>query len=112
MMFIYQCYKYMYHVYYIHMLSKNICGNFQHNACYSKAGGISTIRDCTKRISTNFNLEVPSRHFGKRRNLSIERCNVKIMHEHLNSVLEFYSHFSDNNRHNISTVHAHIFFML
>ena len=37
--------KYIYHVHYVKILSKNLCGKLRYDACYSKPGTISSIRD-------------------------------------------------------------------
>ena len=50
--------KYIYHVHYIKILSKNHYGILRQNTCYSKPGNILLIRDYAKRMSANFNLEI------------------------------------------------------
>ena len=50
--------KYIYYVHYVQIISKNHCRILRQNACYSKPGNILSIRDYTKRIFTNFNLEI------------------------------------------------------
>lgn len=58
-------------MHYVHILSKNLCGRFRHDACYSKPKNIFIIRDYAERISTNFNLEIQSEHLGNGRSISI-----------------------------------------
>ena len=41
-------YIYIYHIHYVHILSKNIYGSLRRDICYSKTGSISTIRDYAK----------------------------------------------------------------
>lgn len=50
--------KHLYHVHYVHILSKNCCGRLRHDACYSRPDNICTIRDYVERMSTNFNLNI------------------------------------------------------
>ena len=56
--------KYIYHIHYVQILSKNNCGKRREHACFSKAGNILSIRDYAERMSANFNLEIQSEHFG------------------------------------------------
>ena len=51
-------YHNIYHVHYVQILSKNICGRLGHDACYSKPRNIYTIRNYAKRMSSNSNLEI------------------------------------------------------
>lgn len=76
--------KHTYHIHFVHMLPKNICGFLCKVAYYSKTRNISVIRIYAERISTNFNFEVYSEYFGNGRSLSIGRCNVNIVNEELN----------------------------
>ena len=46
------------YVHYIQILSKNHCGIFLQNTCFSKPGNIWSIRDYAERMSTNFNIEI------------------------------------------------------
>ena len=50
--------KYIYHIHYIQILSKNHCGKIREHACFSKPGNILSIRDYAERMSVNFNLEI------------------------------------------------------
>ena len=50
--------KYFYHVHYVQILSKNLCGKLRHDACYSKPGKNSSIKDYAERRSANFNYEI------------------------------------------------------
>ena len=115
--FIYDVYlpsleKYIYHVHYIQILSKNHCVKLRQNACYFKPENILSIRDYAKRMSVNFNIEIQSEHFGNGRSLSIERCMIDIVDQDLNDYMKFHSHFSDDSRQDDSTIHTHIFSIL
>ena len=50
--------KYIYHIHYVHILSKNMCGILRNDCRYCKAGSIFTIRDYTERMSDNFNPDI------------------------------------------------------
>ena len=104
--------KYIHHIHYVQIPSKNFCGKLRHNASYSKPGNISSIRDYAERTSTNFNLQIQSEHFGNRRSLSIEEYIIYVVDQDLNSNMEFHSHLSDDSRQDSSTTHAHILNML
>ena len=104
--------KYIYHVHYVQILSKTFCGKIRQNAYHSKPGNILSIRDYAERMPVDFNLEMQSEHLGNDRSLSIEECMIDIDDQDLNSYMEFHSHFSDNNRHDTSTTHAHMVSML
>ena len=56
--------KHIYHVHYVQIISKNLCGKLRHDTCYSKSGNISSIRDYIERMSPNFNLEIQSKNLG------------------------------------------------
>ena len=61
--FIYDVYlstlkNYIYYIYYVHIVSKNICHFLRTYTCYLKAGSISVIRDYAGKMSVNVNLEV------------------------------------------------------
>ena len=100
--------KYIYHVHYIQIISKNYCGKLRQNTCYSKPGNILSIKDYIERMSANFNLEIQSVHFRNGRSISIEGCMIDIVDQDLNGYMEFLSHFSDDSRQDSSTTHAHI----
>ena len=104
--------KYIYHVHYVQILSKDHCGKLRKNACYSKPGNILSIRYYAERMSANFNLEIQSEHFGNRRSISIKGCMIDIIDQDLNGYMEFHSHFSDDSRQDICTTHAHVVCML
>ena len=104
--------KYIYHIHYVQILSKNHCGKLQERACYSKPGNILSIRDYAERMSANFNLEIQSEHFGNGRSLSIEGCMIYIVNQNMNGYMEFHSYFSDDSRQDASTTHAHMVSML
>ena len=93
-------------------LFKNICGELRHDACYFKPGNIFTIRDYVERISSNFNLEIQSKHFGIGRSLSIEGCIIEIAVKNLNDTCKLYSHFSDDSRQDTYTTHAYMISMI
>ena len=69
--------KYMYHIFYGHVLSKNICSKMRNERCLSILGDILSMRDYAERLSLYFNLEAQSDHFGNDRSLSIEGCNIQ-----------------------------------
>ena len=68
--------KYMYHIFYVHVLSKNICGKMRNERCLSIPGDILSVRDYAERLSVHFNLEIQSDHFVNGRSLLIEGCNI------------------------------------
>ena len=104
--------KYIYHDYYVQILSKNLCGKLWHDACYSKPENISSIIDYAEKIYANFNIEIQSEYFGNGRSLSIEGYMIDIVDQCLNGNMEFHSHSSDDSRQNSSTIHAHMLNML
>ena len=108
--------KYIYHVYYVQIISKNHCGKLRQNACYSKPRNVLSIRNYAEIMSANFNLAIKSEHFGNGRSISIEGwvegCMIYIVYQDLNSYMEFHSHFSNDSRHDASTTHAHMVSML
>ena len=57
-------------------------------------------------MSTNFNLEVQSEHFGNGRSFSIEGCNVEIIDKNLNSSCKFHYHFLNDSRQDASTTNS------
>ena len=59
--------KYIYHVHYVQIISKNHCGKLRQNTCYSKPGNILLIRDYAERISANLNIEIQFDLFLKRK---------------------------------------------
>ena len=69
--------KYLYHILYVHVFSKNICGKIGNERCLSILGDILSMRDYAERLSLYFNLEAQSDHFGNDRSLSIEGCNIQ-----------------------------------
>ena len=82
--FIYDVYlpsleKYIYYVHYVQILSKNLCRKLRYDACYSKPGNISSIRDYAKRMSSKFNLEIQSEHFRNGKSISIEGCMIDVV---------------------------------
>ena len=93
-------------------LFKNICGGLRHDACYFKPRNIFTIRDYVERMSSNFNLEIQSKHFGIGRSLSIEGCIIEIADKDLNDTCKLYSHFSDDSRQDTYTTNAYMIFMI
>ena len=68
--------KHPYHIFYVHILSKNIYDKMRNKICSSIPGDILFVRYYAERLSTHFNLEVQSDHFGNGRSLSIEGCNI------------------------------------
>ena len=57
----------MYHIFYVHTLSKTICGKMRGEGSFSVRGDILSILDYAKRLSTHLNLEIQSDHFGNGR---------------------------------------------
>ena len=104
--------KYMYHIHYVQILWKNLCRKLRHNACYSKPGNISAIRDYAEKFSANFNLEIQSEHFGNGRILSIEGYVIDFVDQDLNGNIEFHFHFLDDSHQDASTTHTHMVNML
>ena len=64
--------KCRYHIFYVQVLSKQICGKMRSERCLSIPGDILYVRDYAERLSAHFNLEVQSDHFGNGRSLSIK----------------------------------------
>ena len=79
---------------------------------FSVSDYILSVRDYVERLSTYFNLKNQSKHFENSRSLSIESFNIEFLDENYNPQSQFYSHFSDDSRQDISTTHAHIIYML
>ena len=65
-----------------------------------------------KRLSTHFDLDIKSDHFGNERLLSIEGCTVKVSMNDSSSYLQFHSHFSVDIRQDMPTTNAHIMNMI
>ena len=76
--------KYIYHVHYVQIISKHLCGKLRHYVCYSKLGNISLIRDYAKRLSDNFNFEIQFKSFGNGRSLLIEGYVIDFVDQDLN----------------------------
>jgi hypothetical protein len=74
---------------------------------FKSEDAVKTIRDYAERLKFEFNNEIQSEHFGASRNLSIEGCSVRYMHE-LNVMMEMHSHFSDTSRQDARTTHTHL----
>ena len=90
--------KFLYHIFYVQVLSKNIYGKMRSERCLSIPGDILSVRDYTERLSTHFNLEVQSDHFGNGRSLSIEGNNLQYIDEDHEEHSQFHSHLSDDSR--------------
>ena len=103
--------KYLYHIFYVRVLSKNICGEMRNERCLSIPGDILSVRNYVERLSVHFNLEIQSNHFGNGRSLSIEGCNIQYIYEDHEKYSEFYSHLSDDSRQITSTTHEHMISM-
>ena len=104
--------KFIYHIFYVQVLSKNICGKMRSERCLSIPGDILSVRDYAERLSAHFNLEIQSDHFGNGRSLSIEGNNLQYIDEDHEEHSEFHSHLSDDSRQDASTTHAHMTSML
>ena len=102
----------MYHIFYVHVLSKNICGKMRNERCLSILGDILSVRDYTERLSTYFNLEIQPDHFGNGKSLSIEGCNIQYIDEDHEEHSDFHAHLSDDSRQDTSTTHVHMISML
>jgi hypothetical protein len=98
--------KYALHSAYVRILSKNGCGRMRFE-WFQNEDAVKTIRDYAERLKFEFNNEIQSEHFGASRNLSIEGCSVRYMHE-LNVMMEMHSHFSDTSRQDARTTHTHL----
>ena len=57
--------NYMYHIFYVQVLSKNICGKMRNERCLSIPGDILSVRDYAEHLSAHFNLEIQADHFAK-----------------------------------------------
>ena len=55
--------KYLYHIFYSHVLSKNIYGAMRNERLLSIPGDILSVRDYAERLSVHFNLKIQSDHF-------------------------------------------------
>ena len=104
--------KYLYHIFYVQFLSKNICGKIRSERCLSILCGILPVRDYAERLSTHFNLEVQSNHSGNGRFLSIEGSNLQYIDDDHDGNSEFDSHLSEDSRQDASITHAHMISML
>ena len=89
--------KYMYHIFYVNILSKNICSKIRSEGCYSIPDDILSVREYAEFLSTNFDLAIQSYHFGNGRSLSIEDCNIEFIDKYHNAQFEFHSHLSDDS---------------
>ena len=87
--------KYLYHIFYVHVLPKHFCGKMRNERCLSVSGDILSVRDYVEHLSAHFNLEVQSYHFGNGRSLSIEGCNIQYIDGDHEDHSEFHSHLSD-----------------
>ena len=90
--------NYVYHIFYVDVLSKNICGKMRSEGWCSVTGDILSIQNYVELLFVHFNLEIQSDHFGNGRFLSIEGCNIEFIDEDHNAYSEFYFHFSDDSR--------------
>ena len=81
--------KYMYHIFYVHVLSKKICGKMRTKRCFSIIGDILSVRDYAERLSVHFNQEVQSDNFGNGRSLSIGGYNIQYIDENYEKNLSF-----------------------
>ena len=104
--------KYMYHILYVHVRSKNICDKMRNERCLSIPGDILSVRAYVERVSAHFNLEVQLDHFGNGRTLSIEDCNIQYIYKDHEEHSEFHSHLLVNSRQGTSTTHTHMISML
>ena len=89
--------KYLYHTFYVQVLSKNICGKIRSKRCLSIPGDILSVRDYAENLSDYFNLEVQSDHFANGRSLSIEGNKLQYIDDDHDEYSEFYSHLSDDS---------------
>ena len=104
--------KFIYHVWYVQILSNDYCGKLRQNTCYYKPENVLSIRDYAERIAAKFNFELQSEYFGNGSILFIEGCIIDIVDQYLNGYMEFHYHFSDDSRHDTSTIHALMISML
>ena len=72
----------------------------RNDRCLSIPGDILSVRDYVERLSTHFNLQIQSDHFGNGRSLSIEGWNIQYIDKD-------YEEHSD-----ALTTHAHMISML
>ena len=72
---------YLYRIFYVHILSKTICGKIRSEGCFSGRDDILSIRYYIERLSVYFNLKIQSDHFGNGRSLSIEGFNIEFENE-------------------------------
>ena len=104
--------EFLYHIFYVQVLSKNICGKMRSERCLSIPGDTLSVRDYIGRLSTHFNLEVQSDHFENSRSLSIEGNDLQYIDEDHEEHSEVHSHLSDDSRQDASTTQAHMTSML
>ena len=71
--------------------------------CLSILGDILFVRDYAERLSTYFNLEIQSDHFGNGRSLSIECCNIQYIDEDHEEHSELHYHLLNDSRQNAPT---------
>ena len=90
--------KFLYHIFYVQVLSKNICGKMRSERCLSIPDDILSVRENAEYLSAHFNSEVQSDHFGNDRPLSIEGNNLQYIDEDHEEHSEFHSHLLDNSR--------------
>ena len=69
--------NYLYHILYVYVLLKNICGKMRNERCLSIPGDVLSVRDYAEHSFAHFNLKIQSDHFGNGRSLSIEGCNIQ-----------------------------------
>ena len=101
-------FKYIYHIHYVQILSKNHCGKLRENTCYSKPRHVLSIRDYTKRMFAKLNIEIYSEQFRNGRSIPIEGCMIDIVDQDFNSYMAFHSYFADDSQQDASTEHVHI----
>ena len=84
--------KCLYHIFYVQILSKKICGKIRSERGLSIPVDILSVRYYAERLSTHFNLEVQSDHFRNGRSLSIEGNDLQYIDEDREEHSEFHSH--------------------
>ena len=99
-------------IFYVHIRSKKKCGKMRSEVCFSVRRATLSIIDYAERLSTHFNLEISSNHFGNDRSLSIEGYNIAFLDENHKPQSEFHSHLSDYYQQNASTTHVYVISML
>ena len=104
--------NYLYHLFYIYILSKHICRKMISEGCFSVSGDVLSVGYYAELLSTYFNLEIQSKHFENGRLLSIEGFDMEFVDVNHNPQSEFHSHLSDDSRKNTSITHAHVSSML